>query len=253
MPKDRHRICGVCRALLTGFVVAAAMAAAQGVPPEALASAQTAAEQTEKDWFAQARTLDAKLAPLLPCDAAARKTIQDVSHASETRITALMAYYRLVSTQAAEQTQSARKLLEAEEARAPEAADERTDASLERAAIEAQSTNLAASMKPRPELDGARSALAQLGDLSARTASLADQSATGRDRGVAAVRDLVSAYQSREAALKQQVDAFQSESTRWSTYYSVRLARAQAECAAIGGGSAPAPRSAVKGKAKKKQ
>jgi len=223
---------------------------AQGVTPESLAAAQTVAEKTEKDWFSAAQGLDAKLAPLLPCDANARRLIQDVSRASETRIAALMAYYRLAAAQAADQTQAARKLLEAEEARGIEAADERTEASLERAALEQQGNNLSAAAFGRPALGDARKSLTKIEELAAKRSTFAEQSAAGRERGLKSLRDLAAAYQTRETALKQEIDAFQSEATRWNTYYSLRLSRAQAECAAIGGGtSAPAtPKRSTKGK-----
>lgn len=241
MLTDRHkRICGARRLLYVAFVLPA-IALAQDPAPDALATAQANAARTEKSWFTLARDLDMKLAPLLPCDAAAKKLIQDVTRASDARITALMSYYRLASAQAADQTQSARRLLEAEEAGAPEAADERTDASLERAAIEEQSANLSAAVFGRPRLGDARSTLGQIDDLTSRRTTILDQNAAARDRGVAALRDLVAAYQAREAALKQETAAFQAESTRWSTYYSVRLTRVQAECAAIGGPSTAAP------------
>src|SRR5579872_1530389 len=93
--------------------------ATQSTSPEDVAAAQATAEQTEKDWLAQAQVLDSKLAPLLPCDATARKAIQDVSRASDARITALSGYLRLAAARAAEQSQNARRLLESEEARAP--------------------------------------------------------------------------------------------------------------------------------------
>jgi hypothetical protein len=71
-----------------------------------------------------------------------------------------------------------------------------------------------------------------------------NQNAAARDQSGPALRDLVAAYQAREAAIKDEITAFQSEAARWNTYYSVRLARVQAECSAVGGGPAtPAPRS----------
>jgi hypothetical protein len=267
MPTDRHRtsdarcgrqlgaprfplICLVNVCLVGGAAIGSAQSTTS-TTPGALAAAQATAERTEKTWFAQAQGLDAKLAPLLPCDATARKAIQDVSHASDARVTALMNYLHTVSAQAAEQTQAARRLLAAEESRAPEAADERTDASLERSAIEAQNANLAASFNARPGLGDAHNQLGEINDIAARRTTLAEQQAAGRDRGLAALRDLVAAYQNREVALKQETNAFQAESTRWSTYYSVRLSRAQAECTAVGGApSAPAAKSAGKGKKK---
>jgi hypothetical protein len=196
-----------------------------------------------------AQGLDAQLAPLLPCDAKARKIIQDVSKASDARVAALAAYLRLVAAQAADQTAGARRLLAAEEARAPEASDERTDAALERSTLEAQSANLAASAFGRPGLADAGNTLVRITDIVNRRSSLADQHATQRDRGVAALRDLVAADQAREAALRDAITAFQAEGARWSTYYSVRLARTQAECSSTGASTAPAPaRKAAKGK-----
>jgi len=224
------------------------MAIAQGVTPESLAAAQRTAQQTEKDWFTLAQGLDAKLAPMLPCDPAARRAVQAVSQASEARVSALAAYLRLESAQAADRTQGARRLLEAEESNAPEAADERTDAALERSAIEEQSATLKASAGKRSALNDAGNELAQINSIAAKRSTFAEQTESGRDRGVAALRDLAAVHQAREAALRDEIAAFQTESTRWNTYYSVLLSRAQAECTAIGGGGAAPARPASKGK-----
>jgi hypothetical protein len=240
--------------LTASTAMAVAQSAAPSFTPEALAAARASAEQAQKSWLALAPGLDAKLAPLLPCDPAARKSIQDVSRASDARNLALQAYLRLTAAQAAEQTLGARKILGAEEARTPDANEERTDAALDRAAIEAQTAKLVPSANARPALGGAWTTLSQIHDSAARRATLADQDAQARDRGVVALRELVAAHQAREAALKQEIDAFQAEATRWNTYYTVRLSRAQAECSAIGGGPASAPsppaRPAAKGKKK---
>jgi hypothetical protein len=213
--------------------------------------AQQIAERTNKDWMTLAQGLDAQLAPLLPCDQKARKIIQDVSKAADARVTALAAYLRLVATQAADQTAGARRLLAAEEARAPETADERTDVALERSTVEAQTSVLAASAFARPALGDAGNTLGRITEIVSQRSSLADQHATQRDRGMAALRDLVAAYQARESALKDEIAAFQAEGARWSTYYSVRLARTQAECSSTGGPTTdPAPARKA-GKAKK--
>jgi hypothetical protein len=225
------------------------MAVAQNATPDALAAARTSALQAEKSWFALAPGLDAKLAPLLPCDPAARKSIQDVGRASDARASALMNYLRLTAAQAAEHTAGARRMLASGEARAADSAGERTDATAERGAIDNQATKLAAGAKARPELAGARDTLGQIDAGVARRATLADQNAAARDRANLALRDLVAADQARETALKQEVDAFQAEEARWSAYYAARLSRAQAECSAIGGGAPEAPAGArAKGK-----
>jgi hypothetical protein len=233
----------------------AAVPSAAQAPQDALAAAQQNAERAAKEWMTRAQGLDAQLAPLLPCDAKARQIVQDVSKASDTRVTALAAYLRLEAAQAADQAAGARRLLAAEEARAPEAADERTDAALERSTVEFQSTNLAASVAAsanvRPGLADARNTLGKITEIVSQRSALADQHSTQRDRGVAALRDLVAAYQAREAALREAIAAFQVEGARWSTYYSVRLTRTQAECSSTGGSPNPAPapaRKALKGK-----
>jgi hypothetical protein len=194
--------------------------------------------------------LDAKVAPMLPCDPAARKAIQTVNSASDARNHSLLTYLNLRAAQAADETQGARRILQAAEGRAQEAADERNDAVLERGAIDTQNASLSASVNSRPGLSPARDSLVQIGANATRRATLADQNAGARDRGVIALRELLAAQQAREAALKREVDAFQAEAARWNTYYSVRLTRAQAECAATGVGAAPPSRPAAKGKKK---
>jgi len=241
---------------LSSSIIIAAVAAAQGTPqaadpaapPDPLSAAQQNAERAAKSWMILAQGLDLQLAPLLPCDPKARKAVQDTSKASDARVAALGAYLRLIAAQAADQTAEARRRLASEEARAPETADDRTDAALERSAVEAQSMNLSGSADSRPGLREARNILAQIADISGRRSALVDRLAGERDRGVTALRGLVAAYQAREAALKDEMAAFQSEASRWNTYYSVRLARVQAECSAIGAAAPvrPAPKTAKK-------
>jgi len=249
-----------CRIGVLGLAASTAMAVAQSATPNstpedraaAVAAARASAEQAEKSWLSLAPGLDAKLAPLLPCDPAARKSIQDVSRASDARNQALLAYLRLTAEQAAEQTQGARRILEAETASAPDASDERTDTALERAAIETQTAKLVPGANGRRELSSAWTTLSQIHDSASRRATLADQNAGSRDRGLAALRDVLAAHQARESALRQEIDAFQAEAARWNTYYTLRLSRAQAECSAIGGGptSTPPARPAANGKKK---
>ena len=107
----------------------------------------------------------------------------------------------------------------------------------------------------RASLADARAQIGEISQIAARRMGLIDLTTTSRDRAMAGLRDLIAAYQAREAALKQETAAYQAESTRWSTYYTVRLARAQAECSAIngGGGGGPTKAPASRAKGKKKQ
>jgi len=126
-----------------------------GQAPVALAPLEQDVKATETAWANLARELDSKLARLLPCDAAAVKTIQDVSAASQARIAALTAYLKAVADNMAADIVAARNIRDGEQGRLTSIPAERTDTEQERAGIESQLRNLADSVRAKPGLAAA--------------------------------------------------------------------------------------------------
>ena len=56
---------------------------------------------------------------------------------------------------------------------------------------------------------------------------------------VASLRDLVTKFDARDAALRDESVAFEAERARWNGYYAARLARAQTECSITQIGARP--------------
>src|SRR5580700_4705733 len=73
--------------LLTG-----ALLSAQQKPAEVLAGLQETAQQKSSEWETLGADLENKVAHLLPCDPRVRSAVEEVSRASEARLTALSQY-----------------------------------------------------------------------------------------------------------------------------------------------------------------
>src|SRR5206468_229591 len=134
----------------------------------------------------------------------ATAAINEVSRASEARLAAIAAYLQSASAQAIAQTQAAKALLDAEQARVAEANSERDDAAQERTSVEAQATALAESLKQRSSLSDAQSALQQVLQSIRDRSSLAEQQAGTRTATLELLRQTVADFQAREAALKDE-------------------------------------------------
>lgn len=202
----------------------------------ALAPLEQNLKATETAWVNLARDLDGKLARLLPCDAAAARTIQEANTASQTRLNALTAYLKAAADNAAADLLVVRNIRDGEQGRLTSIPAERTDTEQERAGIESQLRNLADSIRARPGLAPAEQQLKQLETMTRDRSSLtAKQSADGP--GVVEMLNTLSgALERREAALRQMATASSAEAKSWEQYYVARLARTRTECTVTGGG-----------------
>jgi hypothetical protein len=238
----------------------ASIAAAQGVNPQAaptpLALLEQEAEKRTVEWTTLASGLEVRLARLLPCDARVREAVDEVSRASEARLTAWNGYWQSVAVKSRDQEAAARKLLASEEVRSAEWNQSRLDAEAERAATEAQAAVLAASTRTLPAMAGAQRTLDAVIQLSKQTATQAgEREATGL-RLTDELRDLANRAQARQKNIDAQVKALATEANAWRTYYAARIARAQTECsitdpaaaAAVAPPAAPSKRPATRRK-----
>ena len=237
-------------AWLSLFVCSASLAQT----PDLTALEQTA-QKRHAEWETQAKSLEERLARILPCDARSAGAIAEVKGLSEARLAALSDYMRAVSAKAFAETAAARNLQIAEDRRAIEAVRERADAGQEQTAVDIQSDGLLQSINQRSSLGDAQKLLEQITALIRQRSMESERQADAAEKMSPVLRDLVAKFEARDAALQNESAAFEAERTRWSGYYSARQARAQTECSItqIGGAQNPAAqpaKSPAKGKAK---
>jgi hypothetical protein len=239
------------RSVCVGAAFAAAAAAQPS--PDALSASQKTMETRTQEWKTLSAGMEDKLARLLPCDPKARAGIDEVSRASALRLGAVAAYLQLALDRASSDTRNAKQALAAEEARVKEAASDQADANQERAGVEGQTTDLGESLKRRASLREAQGVLGQAaGDIRQR-AAVAQREADSAADLAASVKALVTAYEAREDAIKEEQAAFQTERTRWNAYYAARSSRTQIECGIIDPNAAkPAPQRQPAARRKKK-
>jgi hypothetical protein len=230
--------------------ITAASVAAQNAPaPPALATLQQTVQQRTVEWNRLAANLDATIIPLLPCDPKAVAAITRVTQASNARLSAMADYLEAAGRQAMLQTDAATKLPASEQAVAGDLGQEKSDLRAERAGVDGQIADLTQSGQNRSTFMGAQDTLKQVSTVEQQRSDALDSATSHAGPATAASRDLVSQLQARQAAWLDVLTAFESERTRWNTYYAARLARAQAECNVTKGPvSAPAPRTQGKQK-----
>jgi hypothetical protein len=223
------------------LVAVAQSASAQEKPVDSITALRQTADKAAADWDALAKGLEPRIARLLPCDPSARAAVEEVSHASEVRLSALAAYLKAAAARAKDDTEAAKQVLAAQAALAGGWNTERTEADQQGAAIEAQVADLKESMRKRATLAGAEQVLAEIARMVKERGSKSTDLAARKDVVNALLGDLVVGYQDRQTALEKQFAQLDVESARWSAYYTARLARAATECSIINnpGGNAP--------------
>lgn len=214
----------------------AALTAAQPPAGDALGTLRQTAQQAEEDWWKLAQDLDARVARLLPCDARAASSIEEVRKASEARLAALAQYFQAELAAAGRETAVARNALAAQREAQTALLAERTDIEQERAGVESQIINLMESARQRASLGAALDQLKQIQQMVQQRAEWAAQEASAAEEIVRLLDGVAAASEAREAALRQQAEALEAERARWSAYYMERLARARLECTITGGG-----------------
>lgn len=215
------------RAALLGILSCAAVFA-QNSPD--LPALEQAAQKRSAEWQELAKDLTERVARILPCDPRYAAAITEVSRASEARLAALGDYLRAVSTKAFAETAAVKILLDAEEKRAVDVALERADAGQEQTAVATLSDALTQSAAKRTPLAEPQKTLSEIQSMIGERVKTQDQVAAAADNDVALLRDVVAKFDARDAALRDELVAFETERARWNTYYAARLARAQTEC-----------------------
>lgn len=221
---------------VVGFgLLAATLAYSQPAPPspDNLTTLEIAAQKAAAAWQVLARDLDVRLARMLPCDTRAKTAIDEVARASQARLAALDAYYDAAARDAKVRKESTKSMLAAEEARLAEATAAIAHAEESASALSKQLEVLTESIKQKPNLDSAGFALNQNQTAVRDGVTNSKNVAARRTPLIAALKELVSAADARDAALAEARTSFEAERARWNGYYAARLARAETECAII--------------------
>jgi hypothetical protein len=211
---------------------------AQEKPVDPLDARRQAADKSNADWEALAKGLEQKIATLLPCDPKSRAAVEDVSHASDARLSALLAYVKAAAAKAKADTEAAKGVLAAQSALSGGWNTEGSEADQERVGIEAQIADLKESMRKRGSLEPAEQVLIEIANMVKERARKADDQASHRESIGSLLGDLVVAYQDRQKALDNESALLDQEMARWNAYYTARVSRAITECTIINPGAA---------------
>lgn len=206
-----------------------------------LATLRINADMASANWDALAKALEPKIARLLPCDPNSRAAVEEVSHASDARLSTLSSYLKAAVAKAKSDTEAAKRVLAAQASLSGGWNTEKAEADQQVAAIDAQFADLKESMRVRSTLAGAEQVLAEIERMVKERSAKAGDLAGRKDVLNALVGDLVVGYQERQTALEKESAQLEVEIARWSFYYTSRLSRAVTECAVINnpGGTAP--------------
>jgi hypothetical protein len=217
-------------------LIIAAAGSAQDTPrtPEATQALRIAAEKRSAEWEVLAKALDTKISRMLPCDPRVKESIEEVVHASQARMRALAEVMKASAEQAASDVAKLQFAMSAEDANLADAEAERAEAMQERLAVDGQLADLADSARRRQSLEDARTVLADIDAKVSARATLAEQQTQVRAALALSMRDLLVAALARQRELTIEQGALAVETTRWSEYYTARLARAQVECTITG-------------------
>lgn len=224
------------RAVPLFLLLAAQFARAQSA--DAIAALRETADKASTNWDALAKSLEPRIARLLPCDPNSRAAVEEVSHASDARLSALSAYLKAAAARAKDDTEAAKRVLAAQAALAGGWNTERAEAEQENVAIDAQLADLKESMRKRATLAGAEQVLVEIARMVKERGAKSSDQAARKDALNAALGDLVVAYQDRQTALENESAQLDAEAAKWSAYYAARLSRSALECAIVNN---PAP------------
>lgn len=212
------------------FLAIAQTAHGQADPLDSL---RQTADKAAADWAALAKGLDQKIETLLPCDPKSRAAVEEVSRASDVRLSALSAYLKTSAAAARADTDAAKRVLAAQAALSGGWNTESAEADQQRAAIEARVSDLKESMRKRGSLAGAEKVLTEIAAMLKERAAKSADLASHKDSINAMLGELVVAYQNRQTAIENESALLDAETAKWKAYYAARVSRAITECTII--------------------
>ncbi len=182
-------------------IVAAVMLPAQSATP--IATLRQGAEQKTQAWETLAKSLETRIRGLLPCDPKIAAAVEEVSRASDARLTAFSDYFRAVLAETSARSAEAARLLDYQSHTGTQFLEtEHAEGVEERAGIESQISQLLANPGRKTEIGEAEAALREVAALTdQRNLVMVQQSVRG-DALNESLRALVSQSQAAEAAIK---------------------------------------------------
>jgi len=192
------------------------------------------AEKRTAEWFTVHTALEDSLSRLLPCDARAVKTIEDVNHASDARLEAWIKFTASWRSQTAAESQGAKRAQAELNAQAAVLQAEKNQ-------MESQLTELRTRRAALPPSAEAIQPLDKLIDWNAQRLAAITSRRAALTSALESVAVLVSAAEARAAAVDKEAAQWTEQAERWRAYYAARINRAKTECA-ITGQAAPAVR-----------
>ncbi len=208
-----------------------------------LATLRQNAENEAQTWDTLAKSLETRIRGMLPCDPKIAAAVEEVSRASEWRLSAFDRYLRAALTETSARVTQAAQLLDFQsKAGSGFLETEHAEGVEERAGTENQISQLEATPGRKAELNDSVAALRAVTVLTERRNQVMAQQAAHGDSLNESLRALVSQSQAAEEAMKALVAAHANEATRWRAYYVAREVRVQAECAAINPTAVPRPK-----------
>lgn len=219
--------------LILSGVAAFGQTAAPEKPADPLAPLLAAAEQKAAEWETLASGLEARIGRMLPCDPRVRAAIEEASRASEARLLAMSQYLKAAVALAKADTEAARAAAASQDDGNKDLETERAEAEQGRIAIEGQIADLGDSVRRLAALEGAQKKLTEIAAMIRERAERTQQLADNKNTLAVPLKNLLAGYQARQAALEDEQAALTVETSRWSEYYTARLARAQMECSII--------------------
>ncbi len=224
--------------LAAGFASAQAPAAIDPTARDPAALQQTVTQKTQ-EWSMLADALEAQIIKLLPCDPKAVAAINQVSKASDARLTAISSYLDDANQRATIQLETVKKLLSSAIAAETDLTAEKEDLAAERAGINGQIINLSESAKGKAAFAPAQDQLKQISLEEQKRGDALDSASSHQAPSADALRELAAELETRQSAQGDVRKTFEKERAAWNAYYAARLARAQTECSITQGTARP--------------
>ena len=207
-----------------------AIAQQPSAPADPLTAREAMAQKRASEWETLAKGLEARISRMLPCDPRLKAAIEEVSHASEARLSSLTDYLQAAAAEAASDAERARKAVDDAGGAAKEIEPERAEAEQQRVALDGQIADLSESARRRPSLDDAAAKLQAIQAMTVARIARFEPEIARRAALRQALADLATAYDARKTAIDTELAALTEETARWADYYASKLARAATEC-----------------------
>lgn len=223
------------RSLAILWLSTAAMLAAQGLPSSTVSTLAQTAEKRTNEWSVLASNLEQRVARMLPCDTRVPSAVEEVSRASDARFAAVMAYWREIAKRANDQVETARKLIADNDARAADWKADVDDSEQEQLRVQTQMADLRGAARQQAALSSAARILNGISEKMAAAVKQGSSRQTAAEKLNSEINAFITAAQARQTAINAELSALSTESARWTTYYTTRIARAQMECSITAG------------------